>query len=403
MTPQPWPRTGPAAATDGKPKFDLSRFEPAYFDRLREFVSAGGRAGIYVSVMLFDGWALHLSPPPDNVAGHPFYAANNINGISITSILEYQVLPLAQGVQKLQEAYIRKVVDTVQDLPNVLYEVANESSGGGTVDQQFAEMMGMGEPPNWGDSTQWQYWVIRYLKQYEHEQGYTAHPIGMTMQFPVSNQRGVNDLLFASPADWISPGYDDEIFAHGGHPMAPGSPPSHWFDNPPAADGRKVIITDTDHYAPGQGDALWAWKSFLRGHHPILMDFGLIDGVEPRTPSPGAPPYEAFEAARFAMGDTLRYAERMDLLAMLPHGDLTSTGYALANSGQEYLVLQPNAAAEPFAVMLASGSYEGEWFSVNSHQAAAVEIVTVPQDERREFHAPFGEAGPSVLYLKRVE
>ena len=29
--------------------------------------------------------------------------------------------------------------------------------------------------------------------------------------------------------------------------MAPGSPPSRWFDNPPATDGRKVIITDTDH------------------------------------------------------------------------------------------------------------------------------------------------------------
>ena len=62
--------------------------------------------------------------------------------------------------------------------------------------------------------------------------------------------------------------------------MAPGSPPSRWFDDPPANAGRKVVITDTDHYAPGKGDALWAWKSFLRGHHPILMDFGIIDGVE---------------------------------------------------------------------------------------------------------------------------
>ena len=124
--------------------------------------------------------------------------------------------------------------------------------------------------------------------------------------------------------------------------MAPGSPPSHWFDDPPAGEGRKVIITDTDHYAPGQGDALWAWKSFLRGHHPILMDFGLIDGLQPSEPSPGAPPYAAFEAARYAMGDTLRYAERMDLIAMLPRGDLTSTGYALANPGREYLILQPD-------------------------------------------------------------
>src|SRR5215211_4661524 len=32
MTPQPWNRTGPGAATDGKPKFDLSKFDQAYFD-----------------------------------------------------------------------------------------------------------------------------------------------------------------------------------------------------------------------------------------------------------------------------------------------------------------------------------------------------------------------------------
>jgi hypothetical protein len=44
--------------------------------------------------MLFDGWGLHLSPASDNVQGHPFYAANNINQIAITSIADYQVIPL---------------------------------------------------------------------------------------------------------------------------------------------------------------------------------------------------------------------------------------------------------------------------------------------------------------------
>src|SRR3989442_5716979 len=89
MTPQPWPRTGPGTATDGKPKFDLSRFDKAYFDRLRDRVIAAGNEGIYVAVMLFDGFALHLSPAPDNVAGHPFHAANNVNGIRMTSIVDY--------------------------------------------------------------------------------------------------------------------------------------------------------------------------------------------------------------------------------------------------------------------------------------------------------------------------
>src|SRR5215217_2827978 len=128
MSPQPWPRTGPGTAKDGKPRFDLSRFDPAYFGRLRDYVVAAGEAGIYVSVMLFEGFGLHLTPPPDNVEGHPFHAANNVNGVGITSIVDYQVLPLDLRVQELQEAYIRQVVDTVHDLPNVLYEVANESS-----------------------------------------------------------------------------------------------------------------------------------------------------------------------------------------------------------------------------------------------------------------------------------
>ena len=174
--------------------------------------------------MFFDGWALHLSPAPDNVEGHPFHAANNVNGIGIGSIVDYQVLPLDPRVQALQEAYIRKVVDTLHDLPNVLWEVANESSGGGRSTRPSPRRSGLAGTPEWGDSTEWQYWVIDLVKRYEQEMGYDRHPIGMTMQFPVPDQTKVNDPLFDSRAEWISPGYDDEIFADGGHPMAPGVP-----------------------------------------------------------------------------------------------------------------------------------------------------------------------------------
>lgn len=399
MTPQPWLRTGPGTARDGLAKFDLESFDPAYFDRLRERVVAAGKAGIYVAVMLFDGWALHLSPAPDNVEGHPFHADNNVNGVGITSIVDYQVLPLDPHIQALQEAYIRKIVDSVHDLPNVLYEVANESPGGGSVDQAFAEALGLGEPPEWGDSTEWQYWVIDVLKGHEQQMGYDRHPVGMTMQFPVSEQTRVNDPLFNSPADWISPGYDDEIFAHGGNPMEPGSSPSRWYVEPPSNDGRKVVITDTDHYAPGQGDALWAWKSFLRGHHPILMDFGIIEGVKPPESSPA---YESFEAARDAMGATRHYAQKINLIAMEPRGHLSSTGYALANPGEEYLILQPSEPAEAFTVELAAGSYVVEWYSVNSQETAGAGEVTVERPKSVSFSAPFQAAGPAVLYLRKV-
>src|SRR6266545_178518 len=69
MTPQPWPRTGLGHAVDGKPKFDLTRADEAFYSRLRERVAAAGAAGIYVAVMLFEGWGLHLSEGADRVEG----------------------------------------------------------------------------------------------------------------------------------------------------------------------------------------------------------------------------------------------------------------------------------------------------------------------------------------------
>jgi hypothetical protein len=401
MRPQPWPRTGPGEANDGGPKFDLTLFDDAFFNRLRDRVAAAGDRGIYVAVMLFEGWALHLSPAPDHVEGHPFHAGNNVNGIGIDSIVDYQVLPLDPRVKELQENYVRKVIDTIHDLPNVLWEVANESSGGGSTDPAFVEMLGLPGTPEWGDSTEWQYWVIDVVRRYERDQGYDQHPIGMTMQFPVADQTRVNKPLFDSQADWISPGYDDDVFAEGGHPMAPGSPASRWFTDPPPADGSKVVISDTDHYAPGGGDALWAWKSFVRGHHPILMDFGIIGGVNPADPSAGGPmSYAAFEPARHAMGDTRRFAERMNLIDMEPRGDLSSTGYALANPGQEYLVLQ-TADTGPFTVTLEPGTYSAEWFTIGRRETVRGEPVPVQSPGAVTFDPPGETSGPNVLYLKR--
>jgi hypothetical protein len=132
------------------------------------------------------------------------------------------------------------------------------------------------------------------------------------------------------------------------------------------------------------------------------MDYGLIGGVNPPDPSAGTPSYAAWEATRYAMGDTLRYAERMQLIEMTPRGDLASTGYALANPGQEYLALQPDEAAKPFTVALVAGSYRGEWYHVSKRQTVAADPARVVSDGSCQFIPPFAEAGQVVLYLKRV-
>ena len=57
--PLPYQRTGPGTAMDGKPKFDLTKFNPVYFSRLRSRVQEARDRGIYVMVMLFNGFSIH--------------------------------------------------------------------------------------------------------------------------------------------------------------------------------------------------------------------------------------------------------------------------------------------------------------------------------------------------------
>ena len=387
MRPQPWPRTGPGSAKDRKPKFDLSAFDDSYFDRLRSRVAAAGRRGIYVSVMFFEGFSLHLTAPPDNIEGHPFHAANNVNDVSISSIVDYQVLPLHERIRELQEKYVHKVIDTVHDLPNVLYEVANESSG------QAADAVTMPdgsriETPI-GDSTSWQYWVIELTKNYERSMGYASHPIGMTFLYPVTDQSKANEPLWNSPADWISPGFDDR--------PVPGD--SRWLLDPPANDGRKVVISDTDHYSPFQSTAVWAWKSFLRGHNPILYDLGIIGGVAPADPDSGTPSFNSLEAARYAMGETRRFTDLVDLATLEPRGDLTSTGYALAHPGHEYLTLKPDEGEPELTLMLSPGSYAARWHDVDSRRTVDADSVTTDHTAAVTFRSPFDPSSPAVLHL----
>jgi len=364
--PLPYERTGPGSAVDGKPKFDLTKFNQAYFDRLRARVTAASDRSIYVSVILFEGWSIDgydrkLGGDPTLKAwdGHPFNNHNNINGVDGDLNGDrkgYEVHTLANpAVTAVQEAYVRKVVDTLNDLDNVLYEISNESRR---------------------ESVDWQYHMINYIRAYERGKA-KQHPVVMTFLWdgPSDDGRGDNGALFASPADAISPGR---------------GPNGEYSGNPPAADGRKVIIVDTDHLGGLDGSpAEWVWKSFLRGLHPIYMD---------RFGNPGSPP--GYEPVRRAMGYTLTYAKRVNLAAMIPRPDLCSSRYCLVNPGFEYLVYlaaDSYSTEPPVTVDLSAGTgtLNVEWFNPATGETMAAEktIGGAP----RHFTRPF--PGVAVLYI----
>jgi hypothetical protein len=70
--------------------------------------------------------------------------------------------------------------------------------------------------------------------------------------------RQLNAELFASPAEWISPAKEPLDW------LVPGSAYLHDYQNdPPAADGRKVILNDTDHLWGHGGNPKWVVEWYL--------------------------------------------------------------------------------------------------------------------------------------------
>jgi hypothetical protein len=247
------------------------------------------------------------------------------------------------------------VIDTVNDLDNVLYEIINEAGA---------------------YSIPWQYQLIRFIQAYQQQRP-QQHPVGLT--FPYSRdkqQRGTNALLFDSPADWISPNPD----AAGGY---------NYRTNPPPADGRKVILADTDHLWGIGGNPDWAWKSFLRGHHPLFMDpydNRVLGKVEA----------DSWNPVRASLGHARRLAERLDLAAMTPHEDLASTRYCLAEPGRQYVVYLPEGGRVDVDVSAADQPLAAEWIDALAGTRRIAEPVA--GGGRRSLSSP--RTGPAVLYLR---
>src|SRR5262249_10876259 len=152
ISPSAFRRTGPRTALDGGLKFNLEELNPNYFARLRQRVKAARDRGIYVAIMLFNGFSIerkgeHLENP---WRGHPFNLENNINGIDGDQDGDGEGREvhsrLDARIERLQEKYVAGVIDAVIDLDNVLYEISNESPRG---------------------SMAWQRHMVQFIRRYE--------------------------------------------------------------------------------------------------------------------------------------------------------------------------------------------------------------------------------------------
>jgi hypothetical protein len=117
----PFARSDTPGYPNGGNKFDLTKWDEAYFRRLKDFLTQASERGVIVEMILFcpfyeeSMWKLS----PQN-------AENNVNNIGRCKRGEVYTLDKNDGLLAIHEAMTRKIVTELNEFDNLYYEVCNE-------------------------------------------------------------------------------------------------------------------------------------------------------------------------------------------------------------------------------------------------------------------------------------
>jgi len=364
--PMPYKRVGGHGnANDGGLKFDLYGFDDEFFQRMHKRCRDLQDKGIYVSIMLFEVYGFLEGESTGNPKrtlwdGNVFNEENNINGIDTDYNGDGKGIEFFYTKDKtildLQKNYVKKVIDTLSELDNVIYEIANELY-----------------------APQWQYEMIEYIKRYEETKS-KQHLVMMSPGGRIASGR------------WKLISRDEVVNSHADCIAVAGRWDSGFYrqKNPPANQTGKPAVVDMDHVWAGSNDVGFVWSAFTRGYHFNLYDKPFEIPETERS---------AWECVRYNVGKTVDYADKMDIVNMSPSNDLCSTGFCLANPGYEYIVYQPGSS--PFIVSGLRGGklYYYEWYDPEQHR-----VIGTGQSKASRSRKSFTPANESiVLYLKFMQ
>jgi hypothetical protein len=126
------------------------------------------------------------------------------------------------------------------------------------------------------------------------------------------------------------------------------------------------------------------------------MDPYLDPSHDPGRNNPmGGRPDPYWDTLRDAMGRTRAYAERINLGATVPHDELASSRFCLADPGTEYLVYLPQGGEVTVDLSAAERTLNTEW--MRPIEGTTIRVEPTAGGSRRTLKAPF--PGDAVLYL----
>jgi hypothetical protein len=367
----PWSRgvqtetAGQGYALGGN-RFDLTRWNPAYFARLKDFLSHAERNGVIVEVTLFssyygEGWAYH-----------PFNRPNNVNTTTPVKALDANTLNNG-NVLIHQEAYVREIVRAVNGFDNVYFEIQNEPwadlKDTILVRNEYHEPA-PGKSADWRSTLEvtaqrandWQRRVAEWIVSEEQK---------LPKKHLISQNIGNFHYPVANP--------DPNVSIFNFHYALPEAVTENYYLN-------KVIGFNETGFA-GRRDATYrrqAWRFMMAGGGLFnQLDYSFSLGFENGQDTSYAAPGGGSPALRQQFRILKTYLEKLDLPKLKPATGLVvaapaATTHALTNGTSQWIVygepLGLNWSA--WQLNLTRGNYRAEWTDVVTGQVLKNETYT---------------------------
>jgi hypothetical protein len=389
----PWARSGQDTATDGLSKYDLTKFNPWYFDRLREFAHRCHDLGLvffhnfYNTHNLLETGAHWVDFPwrPANCVNdtglpEPAFDADN-HSVHIANVLFDVSDPRRRA---LHRAYILHGLDVLQDSPDVVHGLGFQFPGPLAFQQFFLDTVAEWEKAS-----------------------------GKTVRLALTTSKDITDAILADPARGpmiavVDLRYwqylrDGTLYAPpGGQNLAFREINTRRFgkdggDTPPPTTPEQVYRQVREYRDRYPDKAIVAWHGGC-GPLPILMAGGALALVS--NPASGQTP--GTERNDEALNAFVREYLAIELPAMAPVDGLLAEGtpdWCLSDQKKTWLIYSPDREWIPALRGVPVDACRGWWFDPRTGETHAAALPTGTTGTPGAIRKPTGDAW--LLLLKR--
>jgi hypothetical protein len=340
----PFAKSDAPGAAAGGAKFDLTRWNDAYFARLKDFVAQAGQRGVVVELSLF------CAMYDDNLwKVSPLNPVNIVNPVEAVTRKDVYTMQHPKHLA-LQEALVRKIVGELKDADNVYFEICNEP--------YFAFIT-----PEWNDRIAG---VIADAEKDRPHRHLISQNIANGSQVVKAPNPNVSILNFhyAKPPNSVAENF-----------------------------GLRRAIADDETGFSGTGDVAYrieAWDFLLAGGAVFdNLDYSFTpkhpDGTYKHSHSPGG----GGPKFRQQLQTLKQFIESFEFVKMRPDNSVIrggvpdkATARALVEPGAQYAIYLHGGTKADLRIELPPGNYVATWLHPSSGETTPVEKFTHSGAER---------------------